>query len=307
MNACYSLHIKNILHRDLKPSNILLHQGQIKIADFGFCKLLRRRQDVTRTMVGSPIYMAPEILKGRAYNIQCDIWSMGVLFYELLFARCPFEERSIPRLIQRIDTSPVTFPRHFNNISVKTEQLLKKMLVPDPRRRITWEELFRIFSITKYTAEHGIDGTGDRHEKKTTPDTSLLPSKTSSNTTADHYKKNYYKQPQRPSVKPLYPARSVKRIATFPMVQLNSLEGSKPLVNKPVNIPIDTKMFKKPISVNESRQYLEILIRKRQSYQRIYKMVCKTMEKNLSSYSPILCLVLIRKALQEASDLAKKI
>ncbi len=43
VNACYSLNIQNILHRDLKPSNILLHKGQIKIADFGFCKLLRRK------------------------------------------------------------------------------------------------------------------------------------------------------------------------------------------------------------------------------------------------------------------------
>ncbi len=119
--------------------------------------MLNRKSEVTRTMVGSPIYMAPEILKGRSYNISCDVWSMGVLFYELLFTRCPFEETSIPGLIKKIDTTPVSFPRYINNISNKTEQLLKKMLVPDPKRRISWEELFRIFSINAYTAEHGID------------------------------------------------------------------------------------------------------------------------------------------------------
>lgn len=56
---------ENILHRDLKPSNILLNsEGQLKVADFGFCKALCNRDEMTNTMVGSPIYMAPEILKG---------------------------------------------------------------------------------------------------------------------------------------------------------------------------------------------------------------------------------------------------
>ena len=50
-------------------------------------------------MVGSPIYMAPEILKGYDYNIKADIWSMGVLLFEMLFGYCPFEEKSIARLI----------------------------------------------------------------------------------------------------------------------------------------------------------------------------------------------------------------
>ena len=54
----------NIMHRDLKPGNILLHNGVIKIADFGFCKSLDSPQDLVQTMLGSPIYMAPEVLKG---------------------------------------------------------------------------------------------------------------------------------------------------------------------------------------------------------------------------------------------------
>lgn len=75
----------NIMHRDLKPSNILLHDGIVKIADFGFCKTLKTGQDMTQTMLGSPIYMAPEVLKGMDYCIKADIWSLGVVLFEMLF------------------------------------------------------------------------------------------------------------------------------------------------------------------------------------------------------------------------------
>jgi serine/threonine-protein kinase ULK/ATG1 len=72
-----------------------LHDGVIKVADFGFCKLLKQRSKMTKTIVGSPIYMAPEILAGRRYNNKADIWSIGIMFYELLYGYCPFEERSM--------------------------------------------------------------------------------------------------------------------------------------------------------------------------------------------------------------------
>jgi len=54
-------------------------------------------------MVGSPIYMAPEVLKGEDYGYKADVWSCGVLLYELIFGKCPFEDKSIPRLINTIN------------------------------------------------------------------------------------------------------------------------------------------------------------------------------------------------------------
>ena len=91
------------MHRDLKPSNILVSDGIIKIADFGFCKSLDSHRDLAQTMLGSPIYMAPEVLKGEIYTIKADIWSLGVVIYEMLYGFCPFEERSIARLINLLD------------------------------------------------------------------------------------------------------------------------------------------------------------------------------------------------------------
>lgn len=135
-----SLFINKVLHRDLKPANILLHNGVLKIADFGFCKPLEDQFDLTKTMVGSPIYMAPEILKGDNYNTKADIWSMGVVLFEMLFGYCPYEDRTIYRLLTQINEKPLTIPPS-PKISKKTEDLLFKLLVVQPLIRIDWGEL----------------------------------------------------------------------------------------------------------------------------------------------------------------------
>jgi serine/threonine protein kinase len=84
VNAFKVLTKYNIMHRDLKPDNILMHNGVIKIGDFGFCKSLSSPEDMSKTMLGSPIYMAPEVLKGEIYTMKADIWSLGVVLYEML-------------------------------------------------------------------------------------------------------------------------------------------------------------------------------------------------------------------------------
>jgi serine/threonine protein kinase len=108
--AFAALYEAHILHRDLKPTNILFNDGVVKLADFGFCKELLKENDMTQTMVGSPIYMAPEVLKGLVYDSRADIWSLGVILYEMLFGTCPYEESSIPKLITLIDNHYLKLP-----------------------------------------------------------------------------------------------------------------------------------------------------------------------------------------------------
>lgn len=85
LNAFKTLVRNKIMHRDFKLANILMHDGEIKIADFGFSKLLGNNEEFTETMLGSPLNMAPEVLGGRKYDTKADIWSLGTCFYELLF------------------------------------------------------------------------------------------------------------------------------------------------------------------------------------------------------------------------------
>ena len=90
------------MHRDFKLANILLHNGILKIADFGFSKILEGDESYTETMLGSPLNMAPEILEGKDYNSKCDIWSIGTVFYELLYGKPPYNASNIVELVKNI-------------------------------------------------------------------------------------------------------------------------------------------------------------------------------------------------------------
>lgn len=73
----------SIVHRDLKPENLLMHEGKLKLADFGFAKYVISHNAMQKSIVGTPLYMSPELLKRIKYTSKCDVWSLGVIFYEV--------------------------------------------------------------------------------------------------------------------------------------------------------------------------------------------------------------------------------
>ena len=87
LHAFQTLVKNKIMHRDFKLANVLKHDGYIKVADFGFSKLLGTEDQMVETILGSPLNMAPEVLDHKKYNSKADIWSIGVAFYEMIFGK----------------------------------------------------------------------------------------------------------------------------------------------------------------------------------------------------------------------------
>ena len=134
------LHERNIIHRDLKPENVFLAKNRdVKLGDFGVSKELRSARDLTNTIIGTPYYLSPEIIRNEAYGCQTDIWSLGVMIYELCSKRHPFEARNIVQLYEAIKRAEVpALPRGYSR---ELEELLKRMLDKTPSRRPTVKDL----------------------------------------------------------------------------------------------------------------------------------------------------------------------
>jgi serine/threonine-protein kinase ULK/ATG1 len=93
-NGLQYLRDNNIIHRDIKPKNILLTNNNkiLKICDFGFAKSIIDDVSLMETLCGSPLYMAPEIINNKKYNIKSDLWSVGIILYEIIYNKHPLGE-----------------------------------------------------------------------------------------------------------------------------------------------------------------------------------------------------------------------
>jgi len=97
------IHDRKIIHRDLKGQNIFLtSKGIVKIGDFGIAKVLSATLGNAKTVVGTPYYLSPEIVQSKPYTLSTDIWSMGVMLYELCALKPPFDAPSLHLLSMKI-------------------------------------------------------------------------------------------------------------------------------------------------------------------------------------------------------------
>ncbi|MEO8103020.1 MAG: serine/threonine-protein kinase [Betaproteobacteria bacterium] len=133
---------KGLIHRDVKPGNILYKSGSdIKLADFGAA--LNRVSDKTQVAaVGSPLYMAPEILTGAKATVQSDIYALGMVMYMLLAGRAPFEASNPASLSYQIVNHDPDPPSRFRpDISAPMEDIVKQAMAKDVARRYqSWED-----------------------------------------------------------------------------------------------------------------------------------------------------------------------
>ena len=131
----------NILHRDLKPQNILMSVSHnIIVTDFGFARTIQDNMLIT-TLCGSPMYMAPEIFNRQTYNTKSDLWSVGIIMYEMIYGHTPYKVSNFIELVKKINNEKIKYDTSIN-ITINCLNLLNQLIEIDVNKRIEWEDFF---------------------------------------------------------------------------------------------------------------------------------------------------------------------
>ena len=147
--AVYFLHNMNppIIHRDIKPENILLAEGLVaKLTDFGWSNYIQEDEKRT-TVCGTPIYLAPEIIKEKGHDERVDIWCIGVLFFELSTGTVPFQGNDIDTLKNNIVNLKISWPK---DINTDAKNIIMKILKSNPDARLPLKDMLNHPFFTKY-------------------------------------------------------------------------------------------------------------------------------------------------------------
>ena len=140
--AVYYLHNMNppIIHRDIKPENVLIDKdGVAKLTDFGWSNYVDSKE-IRSTYCGTPVYLAPEMIKEIGHDEHLDIWCIGVLLFELLTGNVPFKGKDIQSLNNNILSLKISWPKDIDPIA---KNLIFKILKPNPNERISLRDMLR--------------------------------------------------------------------------------------------------------------------------------------------------------------------
>ncbi|XP_015163564.1 phosphoenolpyruvate carboxylase kinase 2 isoform X1 [Solanum tuberosum] len=146
VSAIGHCHKLGVAHRDIKPDNVLFDsQDDLKLADFGSAEwFMGCDGKMMEGVVGTPYYVAPEVLLGRKYNEKVDIWSAGVILYIMLSGVPPFYGDTPTETFEAVLRGNLRFPtRIFRSISTEAKDLLRKMICKDVSRRFSAEQVLR--------------------------------------------------------------------------------------------------------------------------------------------------------------------
>jgi serine/threonine protein kinase len=133
-------HARGVVHRDLKPANVMidLGAGRLKLADFGVATAPSSELTRTGLTLGTPVYMAPEVLAGAAASAASDTWALGVMAYELLSGRRPHDAASLGELLRAMAEQPARSLTELRpDLPAPVAELVHRLLAPSPDERPT--------------------------------------------------------------------------------------------------------------------------------------------------------------------------
>jgi CHASE2 domain-containing sensor protein/predicted Ser/Thr protein kinase len=136
-NALDFAHKANVIHRDIKPANVmLLNNGHVKVTDFGIAKAISSSRTKTGVILGTPNYMSPEQIMGQKIDYRSDIFSLGVVFFQLITGELPFHGENLSGLLYKITQVNHPSPRNYDpKIPKICEKILDKAMAKDPDKR----------------------------------------------------------------------------------------------------------------------------------------------------------------------------
>jgi eukaryotic-like serine/threonine-protein kinase len=160
-------HERGVVHRDIKPSNLLVTpEGRLKITDFGIAKLDTLKHTQTGVMIGTPAYMAPERYSGGGSDQRCDVYSVGVLCYELLTGRRPFGGELTQMIYNICHTPPSALTMLRPTLPGWLDPVIEKALAKDPGARF---QTAREFSAALLAAREDLNFSGGREYRREAP------------------------------------------------------------------------------------------------------------------------------------------